>query len=324
MSVVVSNSAEQLNTEAVVTGRRPSRLASGRIQGRPSRRGARRPARRTRTSITLMIVMTLMLLYSLGPLFWLVVNSTKSRQDLYDTSGLWFGPKFSLFTNIADVFAYDDGVFLRWFLNTVLYVVVGAGGATLLATLAGYGLAKYRFPGRKAVFAIILGALAIPGSVLAVPQFLLFSKLGLTNTPAAVVIPSLVSAFGLYLVWVYAAEAIPDELIEAARLDGAGELRIFFSISLRQLAPAFITVLMFAVVATWNNYFLPLIMLSSPEWYPLTVGLSQWASASASIGTQPIPQLVITGSLLTVLPISAAFLYLQRYWQSGLAAGSVK
>jgi multiple sugar transport system permease protein len=324
MSVMTSQGAEPLNTEAVVTGRRPSRLASGRIQGRPARRAGRRPARRTRTSITLMIVMTLMLLYSLGPLFWLVVNSTKSRQDLYTTSGLWFGPRFSLFTNIADVFAYDDGVFLRWFLNTVLYVVVGAGGATLLATLAGYGLAKYRFPGRRAVFAIILGALAIPGSVLAVPQFLLFSKLGLTNTPASVLIPSLVSAFGLYLVWVYAAEAIPDELIEAARLDGAGELRIFFSISLRQLAPAFITVLMFAVVATWNNYFLPLIMLSSPEWYPLTVGLSQWASASASIGTQPIPQLVITGSLLTVLPISAAFLYLQRYWQSGLAAGSVK
>ncbi len=324
MSVMTSNTAEPTGTEAIVTGRRPSRLASGRVAQRPARRTRHTSPRRSRTSITLMIVMSLMLLYSLGPLLWLVVNATKSKADLYTTPGLWFGSTFSLFTNIADTFAYDDGVFLRWFLNTVLYVVVGAGGATLLATLAGYGLAKYRFPGRKAVFSIILGALAIPGSVLAVPQFLLFSKLGLTNTPVAVIIPSLVSAFGLYLVWVYAAEAIPDELIEAARLDGAGELRIFFSISLRQLAPAFITVLMFAVVATWNNYFLPLIMLSSPEWYPLTVGLSQWASASASIGTAPIPQLVITGSLLTVLPISAAFLYLQRYWQSGLAAGSVK
>ncbi|MET9344889.1 carbohydrate ABC transporter permease [Nonomuraea sp. NPDC003804] len=297
---------------------------SGRIQHNAARSPGQPSARRTRTSITLMIVMTLMLLYSLGPMFWLLVNSTKTKEDLYDTSGLWFGQTFSLFGNVADVFAHDDGVFLRWFLNTVLYVVVGAGGATLLATLAGYGLAKYRFPGRRAVFAIVLGTLAIPGSVLAVPQFLLFSKLGLTNTPAAVIIPSLVSAFGLYLVWAYAAEAIPDEIIEAARLDGAGEMRIFFSISLRQLAPAFITVLMFAVVATWNNYFLPLIMLSSPEWYPLTVGLSQWASASASVGADPIPHLVITGSLLTVLPISAAFLYLQRYWQSGLTAGSVK
>ncbi|MFE6997853.1 carbohydrate ABC transporter permease [Microbacterium sp. NPDC057659] len=280
--------------------------------------------RRKRASVVLTIVMTVMLLYCVGPLFWLVVNASKSRTDLYDTFALWFGPNFALFDNIAQVMTYDDGIFVRWFGNTLLYVVLGAGGATLLATLAGYGLAKYRFPGRRAVFAIILGALAIPGSVLAVPQFLMFSKLGLTNTPWAVIIPSLVSAFGLYLVWVYAAEAIPDELIEAARLDGAGEIRIFFSISLRQLAPALITVLMFAVVATWNNYFLPLIMLSDPQWYPLTVGLNQWASASTSIGTEPIPHLVITASLLTVLPISAVFLYLQRYWQAGLTAGSVK
>lgn len=313
-----------MTTESITTGgRRPSRLASGRLSV-ADRPAARRSPRHRRASISLTLVMVLMLLYSVGPLFWLVVNATKSRADLYDTFALWFAPDFALFDNIVQVFTYHDGEFGRWFANTILYVVVGAGGATLLATLAGYGLAKYRFPGRRAVFAIILGALAIPGSVLAVPQFLMFSGLHLTNTPWAVIIPSLVSAFGLYLVWVYAAEAIPDELLEAARLDGAGELRIFFSISLRQLAPALITVLMFAVVATWNNYFLPLIMLSDPEWYPLTVGLNQWASASSAIGSVPIPNLVITGSLLTVLPISAAFLYLQRYWQSGLTAGSVK
>lgn len=313
-----------MTTESIATsGRRPSRLASGRmpVANRPVKR---RGPRNRRASISLTIVMTLMLLYCVVPLFWLVINATKPREELYTSFALWFSPNFALFDNIAAVFTYGDGEFLRWFANTLLYVIVGAGGATLLATLAGYGLAKYRFPGRRAVFAIILGALAIPGSVLAVPQFLMFSKLGLTNTPWSVIVPSLVSAFGLYLVWVYAAEAIPDELLEAARLDGAGELRIFFSISLRQLAPALITVLMFAVVATWNNYFLPLIMLSDPQWYPLTVGLNQWASKSTAVGTLPIPELVITGSLLTVLPISAAFLYLQRYWQSGLTAGSVK
>jgi multiple sugar transport system permease protein len=309
-------------TEAVVTRRRPpSRLASGRVGTVARRRGG---ARRRPTSVLLMIVMTLMLLYCVVPLLWLVVNASKSRADLYSSFALWFTPRFSLFDNIAQVFTYDDGEFLRWFANTLLYVVVGAGGATFLAALAGYGLAKYRFPGRRAVFAVVLGCLAIPGSLLAVPQFLMFSKLGLTNTPWSVVIPSLVSVFGMYLVWVYAKEAIPDELLEAARLDGAGELRIFFSISLRQLAPGLVTVLMFAVVATWNNYFLPLIMLSDSQWYPLTVGLSQWASASSSIGTVPIPHLVITGSLLTVLPIAAIFLYLQRYWQAGLTSGSVK
>ncbi|KZM33490.1 carbohydrate ABC transporter permease [Oerskovia enterophila] len=312
---------------AVSTGRRqgrtPSRLASGRIPGDVSRRARPKP-RHKRPSLLLGVLMTLMVLYCLVPLWWLVVNSTKTMDSLYGSFAFWFSGEFSLFQNIADTFTYQDGIFLRWLTNTLFYVVVGAGGATLLATLAGYGLAKYKFPGRKWVFAIILGAMAIPGTALAVPQFLLFSGLGLTNTPWSVIIPAMVSAFGLYLVWVYARDAIPDELLEAARLDGAGEIRIFFVIALRQLAPALITVLMFAVVATWNNYFLPLIMLSDAQWYPLPVGLAQWSAQSSSIGGQAIPHLVITGSLLTVIPISAAFLYLQRYWQSGLTAGSVK
>ena len=310
---------------AARSGRTPSRLASGKV-ARTEPKQAKKPVtpRHKRASVTLGILMTLMLLYCLVPLWWLVVNSTKTMDSLYNSFAFWFSGEFSLFQNIVDTFTYQDGIFLRWLGNTLVYVVIGAGGATLLATLAGYGLAKYAFPGRKWVFAIILGAMAIPASALAVPQFLLFSGLGITNTPWSVIIPSLVSAFGLYLVWVYAREAIPDELLEAARLDGAGEIRIFFVIALRQLAPALITVLMFTVVATWNNYFLPLIMLSDAQWYPLPVGLAQWSAQSSAIGGQAVPNLVITGSLLTVIPISAAFLYLQRYWQSGLTAGSVK
>ena len=155
---------------------------------------------------------------------------------------------------------------------------MGAGGATLLATAAGYGLAKYRFPGRRAVFAVIIGAVAVPGTALAVPTFLMFSNMGLTNTVWAIIIPSLISPFGLYLMWVYAADAVPQELLEAARIDGAGEIRIFFTVALRLLAPGVVTVLLFAVVSTWNNYFLPLIMLSEPKLYPLTVGLTQWSA----------------------------------------------
>ena len=112
----------------------------------------------------------------------------------------------------------------------------------------------------------------------------MFSQLGLTNTPWAVIIPSLISPFGLYLIWVYAAEAVPTELLEAARIDGAGEFRTFFTISLRLLAPGIVTVLLFTVVATWNNYFLPLIMLSDPAWYPLTVGLNQWNAQATGVG----------------------------------------
>ncbi len=280
--------------------------------------------RKSKPSRLLTGLMVLYLLYTLVPLVWLVISATKTQDDLLSTPGLWFGGKFALFENIKATLVYNDGIFLRWLGNTVLYVVVGAGGATLLATAAGYGLAKYKFSGRRAVFAILLGAVAIPGTALAVPTFLLFSKLGLTNTVWAIIIPSLISPFGLYLMWVYATEAIPAELLEAARIDGAGEVRIFWTVALRLLAPGVVTVLLFAVVATWNNYFLPLIMLSKPNLYPLTVGLTQWNNQATGVGANPIYNLVITGSLLTIVPLVVAFLLLQRFWQSGLSAGSIK
>ena len=290
-----------------------------------STRSARaRNSRTPRKSIILTIVMVLLLVYALLPLFWMLVNSTKTQSALFSTFGLWFGGKFALWDNIVGTVTYDHSIFLRWFANTLLYVVIGAGGATFLATLAGYGLAKFNFPGKRAVFAVVLGAVAVPGTAVAVPTFLMFSQLGLTNTPWAIIIPSLISPFGLYLIWTYAQDAIPSELLEAARMDGAGEIRTFFTISLRLLAPGLVTVLLFTTVATWNNYFLPLIMLSNPDWYPLTVGLNQWQAQTLTNGGTAIYNLVITGSLLTIIPIVIAFIFLQRYWQSGLAAGSVK
>ena len=292
-----------------------SAIASGRHGTNP---------RNPRKSVALTALMVIFAVYSLVPLVWLVINASKTQAGLFSSFGLWFDDDFVLFQNIYETLTYRDGIFLRWFANTLLYVVVGAGGATLLSTLAGYGLAKFRFRGRPAVFAIVLGAIAIPGTALAVPTFLLFSQLGLTNTPWAIIIPSLISPFGLYLIWVYAVDSIPTELLEAARMDGASELRTFFTISIRLLTPGIVTVLLFTVVATWNNYFLPLIMLSDPTLYPLTVGLNQWSAQATGVGAQPIYNLVLTGSLLTIVPIVVAFLVLQRFWQSGLSAGSVK
>jgi len=279
---------------------------------------------RPRKSVALTLVMLAFLLYALVPLLWLVINASKTQADLFSSFGLGFGDSFVLGENIVATFAYDDGIFLRWLGNTLLYVVVGAGGATLLATLGGYGLAKFRFPGKKAYFAVVLGAVAVPGTALAVPTFLLFSQLGLTNTPWAIILPSLITPFGLYLVWVYTIDSVPTELLEAARLDGATEMRTFFTISLKLLTPGVVTVALFSVVATWNNYFLPLIMLSDPTWYPLTVGLNQWSSQASGVSAEPIYNLVITGSLITIVPIVVIFLFLQRFWQSGLSAGSVK
>ncbi|NNC12515.1 carbohydrate ABC transporter permease [Planctomonas sp. JC2975] len=298
--------------------------SAARRSSMPRRR--RRPATvaRPRKNIVLTIVMAVFVIYSFVPLVWLLINASKTQGDLFSSFGLGFGSHFALWDNIVETLTYKDGIFVHWLGNTLLYVVVGAGGATLLATLAGYGLAKYKFRGRRAVFAVVLGAIAVPGTALAVPTFLLFSQLGLTNTPWAVILPSLISPFGLYLVWTFAIDAVPTEVLEAARMDGASEFRTFFTISLKLLTPGIVTVALFAIVATWNNYFLPLIMLSDPTWYPLTVGLSQWSAQATGVGAQPIFNLVITGSLLTIVPIVVAFLFLQRYWQSGLTAGSVK
>jgi multiple sugar transport system permease protein len=193
--------------------------------------------------------------------------------------------------------------------------------------MGGYALAKFDFHGRKAVLAVVLGATAVPGTALAVPTYMLFSQWGLINTELAVIIPALVSPFGLFLMMVYAQDAVPDSMIEAARIDGASEGRIFFTIALPLMAPGFVTVLLFQLVATWNNYFLPLIVLNQSDKFPLTVGLSLWnklANAGGVSLAQPLYPLVITGSLLAVLPLLVAFVFLQKYWQSGIAAGGVK
>ncbi|QPL05052.1 MULTISPECIES: carbohydrate ABC transporter permease [Actinomyces] len=277
-----------------------------------------------RKSWTLTIVMGLALIYTYLPLLWLLISSTKTQADLFSTFGLWFGRDFALWDNVRDTVTYNDSQFVRWFLNTLMYVVLGAGGSVVLSVLAGYGLAKFDFPGKKAVFAVVIGAVAVPGTALAVPTFLMFAQLGLTNTPWSVIIPSLISPFGLYLMWQFTRDAVPTELLEAARIDGASEARTFVQVSLPLLAPGIVTVTLFAIVATWNNYFLPLIMLKDSAWYPLTIGLNAWNAQAATAGGQAIFNLVITASLLTIIPLIAAFLALQRFWQAGLASGGVK
>lgn len=277
-------------------------------------------------STTLTVLMALILVYCLLPLVWLIVNATKNNDGLFATFGLWFGHGFHLIGNLHQVFTYQGGIYGRWFENTVLYTVVGAGGATLIAALGGYALAKFRFRGRRLVYSTVLGTIMVPPAALAVPTYLLFSRIHLVNTVWAVIVPSLASPFGFYLMRVYALDAVPDELIDAARVDGAGEFRIFRDIAWRLLTPGIVTVLLLQVVVTWNNYFLPLIVLNDPKLFPLTVGLSQWNSQATAggAGAQALYPLVITGSLITLLPLLCIFLCLQRYWRSGLTLGSVK
>jgi multiple sugar transport system permease protein len=270
------------------------------------------------------LFMLVFLVYFLMPLFWLVVASTKSLDDLFSSFGLWFS-NFNLVDNIKDVFKQDNGVFWDWLRNTFMYSIVSAVGAALLAAAAGYGFAKFAFGGKNLLFWFVLGSVMVPTTALAIPTYLMFAKLGFTNNPLSIILPSLVSPFGIYLMRIYAEAAVPSDLIEAARIDGANEFLIFRKIAFRLLAPGFVTVLLFTFVATWNNYFLPLVMLSEPKWYPLTVGLQQWNSqATAGGGATSAFNIVITGSLISIIPLILAFVFLQRYWQSGLGSGGVK
>lgn len=282
----------------------------------------RSAGRRPTTTILVTAILAVVAMYFLVPVYWVVVNATKSTEDLFGTNGFWFSSDFRLFENIGNVLTANDGVFVRWALNSLIYSGVGAVLATYFAVAAGYALAKYRFPGRRAVYVLVLGGVLVPGTATALPLFFLFSSLGLTNTYWAVLIPSLVSPFGMFLASVYAGAAIPDSIMESGRLDGASELRIFHSLCLRQLTPAIVTILLFQFVAIWNNYFLPLVMLADESLYPITLGLANWRAQ-----TDRLPeffQLTVGGSLLSVIPLAILILVLQRFWRGGLTEGSVK
>ncbi|MFI7103609.1 carbohydrate ABC transporter permease [Streptomyces sp. NPDC050161] len=279
----------------------------------------RPPARYRIITATLL---TIAAIYFLIPVYWLIVSATKNSADLFGTFGFWFSGHPHLIDHLADVLTYDHGVYLRWFANSLLYAGIGATTATLLSAAAGYALAKYAFPGQETVFNIVLAGVLIPGTALALPLYFLFSEIGLSNTLWAVLIPSTVSPFGVYLCRIYAAAAVPDSLLEAARIDGAGEARIFAGLGLRLMTPALVTVFLFQFVHIWNNYFLPLVMLSDSDLYPIQLGLTSWTGYA---DRQPVLyQYTVGGAFLSVVPLMILMTVLQKYWRTGLTDGSVK
>lgn len=299
-----------------------ARRASGKLVERRS------DPRRVGGRIPLNIVLALLMIYFLIPFWWLIVNSSKDAASLFGGgSALWFSGDIDYVQNFTDLFTYGGGIYARWLGNSALYAIAGGLGATALAVLAGYGFAKYSFAGRRFGFAVILGAVMVPTTALVIPTFVLFAEAGLTNTIWAVILPTLLNPFGVYLMCVYARDAVPDELLDAARVDGAGEFRTFLTVALPLLRPAMVTVLLLSVVASWNNYFLPLVMLSDNRLFPVTVGIGLWQSTASSYGAaggQTLWSIIILGSLVSVIPLIVAFLTLQRYWRGGLAIGSLK
>ena len=282
----------------------------------------RMAGKRRSSTIIVTAILAVVALYFLVPVYWVFVASTKSTEDLFSTHGFLFAPTFSLWDNLSQVLSYDDGVFVRWFLNSLLYAGVGGILATYFAAAGGYALAKYNFRGRNLVFGTILGGVLVPGTATALPLFLLFSQAGIANTSGSVLLPSLVSPFGLFLCRIYAQATVDDSLLEAARLDGASELRIFHTIGLRILTPALVTVFLFQLVGIWNNYFLPLVMLSDSNLFPITLGLNNWRSQVDRL--PEFYELTTGGVLLSVIPLGIAMIVLQRFWRGGLTEGSVK
>ncbi len=282
-------------------------------------RRARRPAG-SLAGVAPTVVLLLGALYCLFPVSWVLIAATKSPAELFSTSTLAIGT--GLFDNLADLAAYREGVFWLWLLNTFLYAGVGAVLSAGVSAASGYALAKYRFPGRGLIFNVLIGGILVPAVVLAIPQYLLLSKAGLADTYWAVLLPQILSPYGIYLARVYATAAVPDSLLEAARIDGASDWRLFRQVALPLMVPGMVTVFLFQFVAIWNNFLLPFIMLGDDRKFPLTVGLYTLLAAGAN---QPsLYNLIITGALLSIIPLVALFLTMQRYWRTDLSSGAVK
>ncbi|WBO68750.1 carbohydrate ABC transporter permease [Streptomyces camelliae] len=270
---------------------------------------------------TVNVVVAISVLYTLLPVVWLLLAASKSRDALFSSSILSFRD-FSLVQNIKNLFTMDGGLYGRWYANSLLYAVLGAALGALISVACGYAFDKYRFRHKEKLFGLVLAAVMVPQTVLALPLYLIASETGVVNTFWSVFVPVLFNPFGVYLGRIFAQGYVPDEVLEAARVDGAGELTTYARVSLRMLGPGLVTVFLFQLTAIWNNFFLPMVMLSNQDLYPVSLGLYQWNS-QATVSPEYYP-VVIMGSLLAVLPLILAFALLQRFWRSGLTAGAVR
>jgi multiple sugar transport system permease protein len=291
---------------------------------RPVRRRSegRQPHQAARTKALVITGLVLFLIYSLAPVWWLIVSATKSQRDLYTTNGLWFST-IHLGTNLRQLFTYQDGIFLTWMRNTLIYGFLGTAGMTLICVACGYALAMYEFKGRGFLMGCIIGSFLIPGALLTIPSFLLFTDLNLVDTPSAIILPSFFNAFSVYLAKVYAEGAVPPELLEAARIDGAGEYRIFFTIGARLMSTGAATIFILGFVGMWNSFFGPLVFLRSSTNWTVMLGLYSWLKVKTDSSVD-LTGMVVVGSIISLIPMVILMVSMQRYWRSGVTLGSLK
>jgi multiple sugar transport system permease protein len=256
------------------------------------------------------------LLVVVGPFGWMALSSFKPEGEIRSAPPTWWPHTWTL-SHYHDLFARLD--FPRYFANSALVAILVTAGNLLICSLIGYALAKLRFPGKRALFLIVLGMLMVPGMVTFVPQFVLISNMGLTDSYAGLVLPFLAGPFGVFLMRQFLL-SIPDDLIEAARVDGAGEWRIFFSIVLPLCRPALATLGILTFLASWNNFLWPLVVATTDDHYTLPVALALY-----SIGqNRYFYGLLLAGAVVVVLPVLIVFMVLQRQFLRGIATTGLK
>lgn len=276
------------------------------------RRRPLRPLRVAQVSFTTALLV-LVAAYVLLPIVWILLATTKNGQQLVQLPPFAVPRHIMLGQNLRGVLTAGGGIFVRWLVNSFGYGLLIAVGSTYLAALAGYALAKLRFFGRRVLAGLVVASLMVPSTVLVIPIFILESRVHLTNSYPGVILPLLLSAFAVWFMMVYANEALPGELIEAAQVDGAGQWRIFHRVALPLLRPGLATLLLISFVTTWNNYFLPLVLLENQRLFPVTVAL---ITVMGGGGAQ------IMGTAISILPTLILFPFLQRAVSRGLSLGA--
>ncbi|THV36469.1 carbohydrate ABC transporter permease [Glycomyces buryatensis] len=277
--------------------------------------GGRRPRIRP-ARIGLYAVLTALALIAFTPLVWALSSSFKDRSDIFSfPPRLWPDP--ATLENYSNLLA--DQPFWRWMLVSTGVALVSMIATVFFCSLAGYGFAKYEFRGKRILFDIMFSSLAIPFAVIVVPLFILVAKLGLAHPLFALIVPWVAPAFGIFMMRQYTEQAIPDELIHAARIDGCSEFRIFWSVVLPLLRPAVGALGVWSFLNAYNTLLWPLVIVSEPEYYTVPLGLQALFGAE---GRQY--DLVLAGSILAAIPAIVVFILLRKQLVSGLTAGAVK
>jgi multiple sugar transport system permease protein len=273
-------------------------------------------ARRELTAkIVLYFLLVLGAVLAMLPMVWMVSASLMPTGEASSFPPHFF-PSYPTLDHYRDLFVRLD--LGRNLLNSAFVSFVVTFASLFINSLAGYAFAKMRFNGRERLFKTLSAGLVLPTQVAMLPLFLLLKNMGLINTYWGVIIPGLASIFGIFLVRQYAL-SIPDEMLDAARVDGAGEFRIFWSIVVPGIMPILATLAIWTFLATWNDFMWPLIVLSDEAHYTLPVALANLSGEHVQD-----TELMMAGSVLTVIPVLAVFLFLQRYYIQGVMAGSVK